>query len=185
MSYDKLAEKQEYKKQLKKALRDAEFGSEAELKMTSLMDIFVNVLIYLLMNYSTSPVDVQQTEDRKLPKSTTKIAVKDAITIGVTKKMILVNKKRVCEVQDGSVDASYKKDKKADSYVIMPLFKALKDAANKAKKLSRRNSSIKFKGEVMIVADRNMPFRLLAEVMYTAGQAEYGKYRFAVIRSGG
>ena len=36
---------------------------------------------------------------------------------------------------------------------------------------------------VTIVADQTVPYRLITEVMYTAGQAELSQFKFAIIRS--
>ena len=36
-----------------------------------------------------------------------------------------------------------------------------------------------------IIADKTVTFRLLTEVLYTAGKAQYDKYKFAVIKKGG
>ncbi len=168
------------RKKQKRAGRAKE--EKTELKMTSLMDIFVNVLIYLIMSYSTSPIDVAQTDERKLPTSTAKLPIKPTTTIGITTKAILVNRKKVCDVRDGTVDAQLKKDQQPSSYLILPLLERLKDAANKRKKLAKFNSAIKFKGIVTIVADSRMPFRLLSEIMYTAGQASFGKFKFAIVK---
>lgn len=176
--------KKKEKKQHRKEARNREFEKEASLNMNSLMDIFVNVLIYLLMNYSTSPVDITQSPERQLPKSTTTLPIKHTTTIGVTKRSILVNRKKVCDVRDGRVDPSLKKDKDASSYMIIPLFESLKAAATKRKKIAKYNKAIKFKGFATIVADSDMPFRLLSEIMYTAGQAEFGKFKFAVVKKG-
>ena len=177
-----LVDKKKFKKAYKKAVRSAELEKKAELQMNSLMDIFVNVLIYLLMNYSTSPVDVSQTEERRLPESYSKLQLKHTTTLGVTTKAILVNRKKVCPLQDGRVDPALKKDKQAQSYLIVPLLEKLKEAASKRKKIAKFNKAIQFKGIVTIVADERMPFRLLSEIMYTAGQAEFGKFKFAVVR---
>lgn len=187
MSGEKLSTeelKRKAKKAKRKEARERDAQGNATVNMNSLMDIFVNVLIYLMMNYSTSPIDVTQSSERTLPKSTTKLPLKHTTTIGVTKRSILVNREKVCDVRDGRVDASLKKDKQASSYMILPLFEKLKEAATKRKKIAKLNKAIKFKGIVMIVADENMPFRLLSEIMYTAGQAEFGKFKFAVVKKG-
>jgi biopolymer transport protein ExbD len=180
-----LEEKRKAKKEFKKAVRNAEFSKKAELNVTSLMDIFVNVLIYLLMNYSTSPVDITQSKERELPKSITRLDVKHSTTIGITTRSILVNRKKVCDVLKNTVDPSLKKDKQASSYMIMPLFNRLKEEVQKQKTIEKYNPNAAFKGEITIVADRNMSFRLLSEIMYTAGQAEYSKFKFAVVKKGG
>jgi biopolymer transport protein ExbD len=35
-----------------------------------------------------------------------------------------------------------------------------------------------------IIADKTTPYRLLTEVMYTAGKAEFQKYRLVVLQKG-
>ena len=47
---------------------------------------------------------------------------------------------------------------------------------------NKKKQELQFKGLLTIIADRRVPFRLLTEVLYTAGQAEYGAYKFAVIK---
>jgi len=180
-----IAEKQKKKAALKKALRDAAFARKAELKVTSLMDIFVNVLIYLLMNYSTSPVDIAQSKERTLPKSTTAENIQAFTTVGITKGSILVNRKKVCAVQNNTVDPSLKRDKQASQYIIEPLFQRLKDEVDRMKKIEQYNPKQKFKPIILVVADKDMSFRLLSEVMYTAGQVAFSKFKFAVVRKNG
>ena len=63
--------------------------------------------------------------------------------------------------------------------------KRLKEEVQKQKKIAKYNPAAAFKGVVTIVADQNMSFRLLSEVMYTAGQAEFSKFKFAVVKKGG
>jgi hypothetical protein len=39
----------------------------------------------------------------------------------------------------------------------------------------------KFENELMVVADRTTPYRLLTEVLYSCGQAGYSNYRLVVL----
>ncbi len=177
----RLKKKKKEAEEIRKLKRAQAMSEKIELKMTSLMDIFVNVLIYLLMNYSASPIDVAQTEERRLPKSFSQLQLKESITVGVTTRKILVNRKPVCDVRDGAVDPSLKRNREASEFLIVPLHEKLKEAVSKRKKMAKI-TGVKFKGIVTIVADHRMPFRLLAEIMYTAGQAEFSKFKFAIIQ---
>ena len=38
-------------------------------------------------------------------------------------------------------------------------------------------------GELTIVADRHTPYRLLTEILYSCGQAEYANYRLLILKS--
>jgi hypothetical protein len=41
---------------------------------------------------------------------------------------------------------------------------------------------MKFTGELVLVADQSTPYRLISEVLYTGGIAEYSKYRLLVLK---
>ena len=54
------------------------------------------------------------------------------------------------------------------------------------KKLEALNpETMAFQGELSVIADQHVPYRLLMEVLYTAGQAELNNYRFIIIQSEG
>lgn len=119
-------------------------------------------------------------KDRHLPISTTaKHLFQHSTLLGITKKAILVNRKKACDVFDGGVDSSLKKDKQASSYMIMPLYMRLREAMERRKKLAQYNKAHKFRGLLTMLLDRDIPFRLLSEAMYTAGQAEFGTFHLA------
>ena len=41
-----------------------------------------------------------------------------------------------------------------------------------------------FDGIAIVMADRRTPYRLLTEVLYSAGQAEFSNYRLIVMQKG-
>ena len=47
--------------------------------------------------------------------------------------------------------------------------------------IAARNPNAPFDGMVTITADKNTPYRVLSEVLYTVGQARFGKYRLVVL----
>jgi biopolymer transport protein ExbD len=118
----------------------------------------------------------------KLPASTTEIHPKPSATVTVTKKGIIVNDKPVVQIKAGTVDKAYKQGDEA-SLNIQPLFEALNEEATRQKEMARLRGS-KFNGILTIIADNETEYRLLTEVLYTAGQAEFQKFKFAVIKGG-
>ncbi len=157
-------------------------GGGVALTPTSLLDIMTILLVFMLKNYATNPMNINPSGDLRLVKSTdVSESHKHLVPLAITSKHILVDDKPVVQVKDGKVSATAKREG-GDGYFITPLFDALQATAEHQKKLAEYNSSVKFEGELMIVADKDVPFRLLSEVLYTAGQAEFGKFEFAVIR---
>jgi biopolymer transport protein ExbD len=152
----------------------------ATITLTSLMDIITIILVYLLTSVAASPVRVPD-KNIKLPLSNAMLIPEEAATITLTKDQIVVNDQAVAVLKESFVDPEDKRDGK-DGLFITPLYDALTDAAETEKKIAQFNATKPFRGIAIILADKKIPYRLLTEVMYTAGQAEYANYKFAVIK---
>src|SRR6185312_1392299 len=86
----------------------------------------------------------------------------------------------VTTVRAGAVDPSVKRDG-ANGYYITPLVDVLNKHANRLKKIAAMGGT-QFDGTAMVMVDKNTPYRLLTEVLYSAGQAEFKNYHLVVIR---
>ena len=146
------------------------------------MDAMTIILVFLLMNYSIDPLRIDSGEDLKLPASTTEISPEPSASVTVTAKGIVVNDKVVVELHDGLVD---KADKAGDenSLNVTPLFDALNDEAARQKEMARLSGS-RFDGVLTVIAHEETAYRVITEVLYTAGQAEFQKFKFAVLKGG-
>jgi len=153
-----------------------QLDSSVPLALTSLLDITAIVLICVLRFLVSTPLALP-VAGVALPVATTGQPVTDATTIAITADHLIVNDRAVARIERGQVATSAKRDG-ADGYFITPLHAALVEAAAASRRLKHG-----FDGAVLIVADRNVPFRLLSEVLYTAGQAEFGRFEFAVVNT--
>ncbi len=151
--------------------------------INSLMDAMTIILIFLLMNYSLDPIKVDTSEDLKLPASTTEISPSATASVVVTAKEIVVADKSIVAVKDGTVDKHDKQGGDEKSLQIQPLFDALTEQATAQKEMARLRGA-KFDGVLTVIAHKETPYRLLTEVLYTAGQAEFAKFKFAVAKGG-
>jgi len=155
---------------------------ESSVSITSLMDIMTILLVFMLKNYATNPMNINPSSDLQLVQSTEKNELHERMTpLAITKNHILVDDKPIVQIKDGKVSPSAKRDGE-DGYFITPLFDALKAVAEHQKKLASYNTNVKFKGRLLVLGDELIPYRLLSEVLYTAGQAEFAEYEFAVIK---
>jgi biopolymer transport protein ExbD len=152
---------------------------EYPLNLTAMMDMMTIILVYLLKSYSSDPNNIQTSDELKLPMSTTTFKTEEAVPVAITKKSILVNDKMVATVTNGKVTGQDKGGSE-DSMLIAPLLAAMKSEAEKQKMIAKYNKNKEFKGMVLVIGDKMVPFRLLTEVLYTVGQAEFGQYKFAV-----
>lgn len=169
---------EDFKKKSKK--RRGEIGN-ATLGLNSLLDIVTIILVYLLKSFASSPMSVPD-PSIKLPDSSAQLMPEEAAVIMVTKTKIVAGDSAVAEIIDGThVDANDKRDGEK-GYFITPLYDAMVALADNEKKIAQYNPAHAFKGISILMCDKEIPFRLLSEVMYTAGQAEYGNFKFAVIK---
>ena len=166
----------------KRKARAAE-GEVSELNITAMMDMMTIILVFLLKSYQTSTVNVTMTADLTVPASSTQLVPQDNIGLSVSMKEILVGERRVVEIQNGIVPAAVKEGGKADSFYIGAVYDALKKEVDKQKYIAQFNKAAPFTGRVNVVADKRIPYRTLMEVLYTAGQAELGEYKFMVMKN--
>jgi len=172
------------KREAKKAMRRKREQPDMPLLITSLMDAFTIILCFLLKTYGSDPVNITQSNELRLPGSVSKAPLKAATTIAITRSAILVDDRRVVDLREGAVDASNKRDG-ATGYFINPLFDALSEAAQNQKLIASRNQQIRFEGLALVLGHKTTTFRTLTEVLYTAGQAEYNQFKFAVVQTTG
>ena len=168
---------QEVKKERAKRRVNLDTGG---VTITSLMDAMTIILVFLLMNYSVDPIRVDASDDLRLPPSNTEINPQASASITVSAVGIVVNDKVVVPVKDGTVDKAFKGGDE-NALQIQPLFEALNEAAQTQKEISQRIGS-KFEGLLTVIAHQETTYRLITEVLYTAGQAEFQKFKFTVLK---
>jgi biopolymer transport protein ExbD len=166
----------EKRREKKEKRRSREFP-QPKIMITSLMDAFTIILCFLLAQFGGDPIRVTESDQLRLPRTTSQAPLVDAVAIAISTHAIMVQDKKVLDLRNGKVDESMKRDGE-EGLMINPLFDALKEEANHIKMIAARNSQIKFDGLALIIADKRTSYRLLSEVLYTAGQAEFDNFKF-------
>jgi hypothetical protein len=152
-----------------------------------MMDMMTIILVFLLKSYSTEDISVAASEDLKIPVSSAVKAPKLAVNVVVSRKDIVVDGDWVVNLVPGEDDALEVPEEEKRGQLIAKLFDVLLEKAETAKDLGVRtgNSEYEFKGEVLLQCDKRLPFSVIREVMFTAGQAQFGNFRFVVIKGSG
>ncbi len=165
------------KRKAKKDKRRNRKPAKPELLINSLMDAFTIILCFLLKSFGSDPVQIRESDDLHLPRTTeSEKGLEDAIVIAVSSKAIMVQDNKVADLRNGAVDESLKRDG-MDGLLINPLLDALKERVQHLKMLAARTNR-PFQGMALLVADQKTNYRLITEVLYTAGQAEFVKFKF-------
>ena len=164
---------------------------DASLNINSMMDMMTIILVFLLKSYSTSDISVAPSDDLQLPTSSSQKAPELAVNLVVASNQIVVDgvpvlnlDKTPDEENPGQNLTTVPEDEKRGQ-VITKLYDRLLEKAESSKALGERSGSTEheFKGRILMQVDRNMPFAVVREVMYTAGQAQFGEFRFVVYKA--
>ncbi len=170
-----------YRRARRKAREAA--GEIRELNIVAMMDMMTIILVFLLKSYQASAINVNMGADLTIPQSTTQLHPQENISITVSLKEVAVNDRRVADVQGGLIPATAKDGGRADAFFVGSVYEALKKEVDKQKTIARWNKDAPFTGRVNVIADRGIPYRTLMDVLYTAGQAELGEYKFMVLKN--
>jgi biopolymer transport protein ExbD len=157
---------------------DRRLPSTFKIQITSMVDMFVILLVFLLKSYSTSPVNITPSKNLTLPKSAATVDPQDVLKLVVSKEGVFVDDKSVLMFEGGTLA---KKDLDPnDASFITALFKELDEKAKNVKEITKLNELVEFDGRVLIQADKDMPYSLLQKVMYTSMLAGYANVKLAV-----
>ncbi|MBN2360094.1 MAG: biopolymer transporter ExbD [Deltaproteobacteria bacterium] len=156
-----------------------ETAGGAQLALMALLDVAAIILILVLRSLASMPLALP-VNGIDLPRAVNAQPASDATTIAITADHLIVNDRPVARLRRGQVAADAKRDG-ADGFFITPLHEALLAAASGERLLAQLEPDRPFDGVALVAADRAVPFRLLSEVLYTAGQAGYGRFEFAVV----
>lgn len=150
-------------------------SSKVSLNLTSMMDMFTIILVFLLKTYSTEGQLIQPSQNLTLPSSTIENSPQVALDVIVSREWIMVNNEPVIQISD--VDAQR-------GMIIEPLSQVLDRYAKEAKRMEELYG-VKFSGKATIQGDKKLPFSTILKVMATCGRSEYPNMRLVVYHKSG
>ena len=143
-----------------------------KVQLTSMMDMFTIILVFLIKAYSTEGTMIHPSKNLTLPLSTIDKSAEMALDVVISKEWVMVNQEPV--VKSSEILAF-------DGLIIKNLQDKLQMYASEAKRMEELYGT-KFSGKVLIQGDKNIPYKLLVKVMATCGKAEYPNMRLLVYR---
>lgn len=166
-----------------------------ELPLTSMMDILVIILVFLLKSYSASTNSFTTVPGLKLPISGSPETPADSLQVIITPEGMTFENERVVEFvvsaasagsNDDAADYKFRKgDLDEGGRRIVPLYDALVKAREKAELLRAKSKArdeqgqpLPFDGVLAIQADKRVKYDTIRKIMYTAATAGYRTFRF-------
>lgn len=166
---------------IRRKLRKHDPPEENFLNIYPMMDMMTILLVFMIMQFASSSAAIVQSSELQIPFSTSTVELEEAIPIQISRTEIVVDGDQVLNLRNGQVDSSQKQGG-GTGFLITPLLTEMQQHRDRLKLIAQRNPSRPFRGQVQIVADKRTPFRTLAEVVYTLGQAEFKSMRFVAIK---
>lgn len=140
----------------------------AGLMLTSMVDMFSLLVIFLLQSFSNSPEVMAMTKGITLPAAVSAAAPIDAPLLTVTETEILVDSKPM-----GTIEEVLKKPE-----ALVKSLVDMKDA------WQERHKDEKFKGDIHLQADKKLTSALVSQVIGIVNSQGYASVHLAVVNGG-
>lgn len=145
---------------------------KVKLNLTSMMDMFTIILVFLLKTYSTEGSLIQPSDYLTLPTSTIEQSPEVALDLVISKEWLMLNHKPVERVRNIIAQ---------EGLIIKSLQENLEIYSREAKRMEETFGT-KFSGKVTIQGDKDISYRLLVKVMATCGKSDYPNMRLVVYK---
>jgi biopolymer transport protein ExbD len=155
---------------------------ELEIDITSLLDILVILLVFLLKSYNPSDLKLDVTKNLEIPESVSKKLGNSAVTIQITKdKTILIDNKKIGNIRGTSARISFLENKLKELKKINEKeAKELKSRNIATKDIKSLEKRLQAKRQVNIVMDQELAYSVMQRVMHTSALAGFSKFKFIV-----
>lgn len=159
------------------------------LQLTSMMDVLIIIVIFLLKSYGLSIMQVPQEDKLQLPVSKSTEVFGEGVVLMVAKDRIVVDDEPVLEfvgdynenrfeLPEGAMDA----EGGGRLFAVYDILKRKKEEFDTlaARSENPEEAAKKWTGDLLVQADKEVPYEIIRRVMYTAGMAGYKQFRLTV-----
>ena len=153
-------------------------SEDMSLQITSLADIFVIILVFLLKSFSTSSVSLSPTKGMLLPEAQASEVAVEALKVEVSENSIQVEGQTVAELSKFHFSSS---DLQANGS-SKTLSHALERERQRQLLIAKENTDVKVDAKIMIVADQNVPYSTIKSVLASAAINGYTDFKLAVVK---
>lgn len=159
------------------------------LQLTSMMDVLIIIVIFLLKSYGLSIMQVPQEDKMTLPVSKSTELFGEGIILMIAKDQISVDAEPVVQFIGEWKEAKFElpEDAKANELGgrILPVYDVLKKKKEEFDALAARapnpeEARKKWTGELLVQADKEVPYDVIRRVMFTAGLVGFKQFRLTV-----
>jgi len=144
----------------------------AGLMLTSLVDMFTIIVIFLLQNFSANGEILYMSKDIKLPDAVHGAQLERAPVISVSNDAVTFDGRQVASTDDLT---------KGDVLNVPELEDALREEKRRYEQIHANDPDHPFKGLVNVQADKRIQFKVIKRVMFSCNQSGFGNINFAAL----
>lgn len=153
-----------------------------DIDITSLMDILVILVVFLLKNFEASGITLSIPKDIKVPDSISATPPKQAVKVHMNKELKLW----VDDVYVADLTIKGRPNFDREGRRIIPLYNELvqkKESLNVLKKSAKGVNE--FSGIINLMMDKSLPYEYIRRIMYTSTEAGFKEFKFIVLSKEG
>ncbi|MEW6378959.1 MAG: biopolymer transporter ExbD [bacterium] len=144
-----------------------------KLQITSMMDMFTIILIFLLSSYSNKPQVIQLEKDLRLPESAAQGDYQDNIKLVLSQSNLRLEDKIVATLRNGEIiGLDPEKLKESGLYRQLTSHREI---------LDKSKPDTEAPEHIIFLCDKRVPFKTINQVIKTAAVAGYPNFQFAVL----
>lgn len=153
-------------------------NEEMSLQITSMADIFIIVLVFLLKGYSTGAISVAPSAGLSLPKAVTQDASVEALKVEITETGVQVEGQHVAKLEQ----FRFEKADLQSSGTSTTLGQAISRQREKQLLIAKSNTDVKVDSKILILADQRAPYSTIKTVLASAAVNGYTDFKLAVVK---
>ncbi len=158
--------------------------ASTSLNITSMMDMFTIILLFLLKSYSTDGAIIANADNLVLPNSVSREKPKEVdLQMALTEDVILVDNKPIMDTKKlrAMEDSLFAQLDTTKAPIETEIDKSLKAHRAKEMRFVKAGLQTEVKGNIVIQVDKNMDFNILHKIMKICGRNKYTSLKFAVM----
>ena len=145
-----------------------------KLIMTSMVDIFTFLLIFLLASFSDQVARFSIDGNISLPKSSAKADFTDNIRLAVSENTMWLGEEPIAQIKDGTV-VGLDSNNLQGSVLYQKLVKC-------RQKTAQENVEGRDKSLILFLCDKRLSFKTINSIIKTAGMAGFPNFQFGVLK---
>ena len=154
-----------------------------KLMITSMMDMFTIILIFLLFSFSDNPEKIQLEHDLELPHSSAEEDYNDSLRLILSQGTLMLDGEVLATVNGEQLEGLDPNQlKKSELYRRLITLRALSENNKDTPADGTEFRQEEKKNQILFLCDKKHSFKIINPVIKTAGLAGFPNFQFAVLK---